>query len=70
MSENVIDLGPHSNMTPEETLAVCAREKWSQIMVMGYHDGDDDLVIRSSHMTRAEALWIVATGKLVIMRIV
>lgn len=54
----VVELGPHGKMTPEEALAFCSREKWDEIVIVGYHKGDDGLVVRSSGMKREAALWI------------
>jgi hypothetical protein len=63
MSE-VIDLGPHDNMTPEQALAVASREEWEGVIVLGYQPDSDALILRSSHMTREQALWIVEHARL------
>lgn len=66
MSE-LIDLGPHDRMTPEQALAYAAREKWDKVIICGFHEGGEDLVVRSSHMSREFALWIEAHLKLWIL---
>jgi len=65
--DNIVDLGPHNNMKPEECFAVCAREEWSDVLVLGFQDDADGVVIRSSHLTREFALWIIEHAKQKIM---
>lgn len=52
----VVELGPRSNMTPEEALALCSREQWKEVLIIGF-DENDDFRARSSNMTRRDALW-------------
>jgi hypothetical protein len=61
---DVIHLGPHSNMSPEQALAQASREQWDEVIIVGYHRDSADLVVRSSHMTRRDALWIAEYLKL------
>lgn len=64
---DVIDLGPHSRMTPEQALAYAAREKWDKVIICGFHEGEVELVVRSSSMNREVALWIAVHLKLWIL---
>lgn len=59
MTAELIELPAHERMTPEQCLAVCAREPWERVIVVGYQEGRGDVVLRSSGMTREQALWIV-----------
>jgi hypothetical protein len=53
----LIELGAHTNMSPNEVLQKVQREGMTEVMVMGY-DRDGDLVIRSSKgISRKDALW-------------
>jgi len=54
----IIELGPHDRMTPEEVLSQVGREAWDRVIVVGYHKDDDVFVVRSSEMSRQDALWI------------
>lgn len=57
MTGKLIELGAHTNMSPEEVLQKVGREGLTEVLVMGY-DRDGDLVIRSSKgITRKDALW-------------
>ena len=64
MSDNVIDLGAHTNMSPTEALEVAKRRPWEQVMVIGFTEDSDSLVVCSSRMTREQALWIVKHAEL------
>ena len=59
MSE-LTNLPPHTRMSPEECLGLCARlaEEYQDVLVIGY-DADGDLMIRSSAMSRKDALWML-----------
>lgn len=59
----VISLGAHERMTPEEALAVSSRENWDHILIIGFQDGEEHLSIRSSAMTREFANWIIDHAK-------
>lgn len=56
----VVELGPHHNMSVQECLEFCAREheKFADVIVVGY-DQDNKLIIRSSAFTRAEATFLL-----------
>lgn len=62
MTNNVLTLPAHDNMTIEQCLALSEREStedgWQGVMVLAY-DRDGDLVVRSSHMSRKDALWML-----------
>lgn len=62
MSE-VIELGPHDNMTPEEALLLTAREKPKKVLIL-YFDEDGQFGTRSSAMTRETALWLIELARL------
>ena len=57
---DLVMLGPHDRMTPEECLSHCAmdHENFGDVMVIGY-DKDGDLIVRSSAMRRADALFML-----------
>lgn len=67
MSADIVNLGPHDRMTPAELFASVQREPWETAMVIGFHEDDGSIVVRSSHMTREFALWIVEHAKLHVM---
>lgn len=64
MSDNVIRLGAHSRMTPEEALAFVSSIDWDQIIICGYAKGADEFLTYSSNMTRECGLWIIEHAKL------
>lgn len=57
---NVVQLSPHDNMTVRDCLEFCCRtcDELTDVIVVGY-DKDGKLVIRTSNMTRKDALWIL-----------
>jgi hypothetical protein len=59
----VFQLAPHEKMTPEQTLAFCARECWKDILIIGFQNDADGVVIRSSDMSRELANWLVDHAK-------
>lgn len=63
MAGNVVDLGPHCRMTVDETLDLCKRDNMTDVIVVGY-DADDEVVIRSSKMSRADAVYLLEQAKL------
>ncbi len=67
MTDNIVHLGPHDRMTPEELFASVQREPWETALVIGYHVDDGTIVVRSSHVSREFALWIIEHAKLHIM---
>lgn len=64
MSGEVVDLGAHENMTVPEALAVATRKPWENVIVLGYAEGSNGLVVVSSHMPRETALWLIEHAKL------
>ena len=63
----VVDLGPHERMTPEQVLAYAAREKWDKVIICGFHEDGEELVVRSSHISREFSLWIAEHLKLYVL---
>lgn len=57
---DVIQLNAHTNMTVEECIEYCRLEQgdYQDVMVLSY-DQDGELVVRSSHMSRKNALWML-----------
>lgn len=64
---DLIDLGPHDRMSVDETFAAAAREPWEKVIICGFHKDGDDIVVRSSHISREFALWIAEHLKLHIL---
>lgn len=56
----VVHLGAHDRMTVADCVGVVSREApaWKDILVLGY-DEDGELVVRSSHLERKEAVWLL-----------
>jgi hypothetical protein len=56
----IIQLKAHENMTVEECLEYCRREQadYQDVMVLSY-DQDGELLVRSSLMSRKDALWML-----------
>jgi hypothetical protein len=68
MTERPIELGPHERMTPEQALAIASREEWTDVIICGFHkDSGEEIVVRSSHVTREFALWILEHARLWIL---
>ena len=57
---DLVMLGPHERMTPEECLSHCAmdHESFDDVIVIG-HNKDGELIVRSSEMRRADALFLL-----------
>lgn len=57
---DIVLLNPHERMTAQECLEYCARDhaEYQDCIVVGY-DQNGELIIRSSHMTRAEATFML-----------
>lgn len=55
---DLVQLNPHSNMTVQECLEFSARNAadFQDVIVVGY-DHDGDLLVRSSNMSRKDAVW-------------
>ena len=60
MSAQIIQLDPHDKMSVDDCVSYISRNKedYSDILVVGY-DMDGDLVIRSSHMSVADACFML-----------
>ena len=62
MTDKIVSLPAHANMTVEQCLQLSTRESgaggWRDVMVLAY-DAEDKLVVRSSHMSRKDALWML-----------
>lgn len=64
---DIVHLGPHDRMTPEEALASAAQEPWEKVIICGFHKDSGEIVVRSSHITREFSLWIAEHLKLHIL---
>jgi len=60
--DKVVQLQAHTNMTPEEALAFCSRERWSEILIIGA-DENGEFTQRSSGMSKRDALWLLEWAK-------
>lgn len=63
MAENVVKFEPafeRTDMTPEQALASASTEfyNWEKVIVCGFVKEHGNLIVRTSHMSRADALWI------------
>lgn len=54
---DVVELGPHDRMTTDEALEYAKRRGLKELIVVGY-DQDGDFVVVSSHLSRSDALWL------------
>jgi hypothetical protein len=61
---DVIQLNAHDKMTPDQALAFCAREKWKDVLIVGFQPDIDGVVIRSSNMSREFANWLIDQSKI------
>lgn len=61
-NQKVIGLPASTSFTPEQALASASTLDLSDVLVIGYEN--DVLVIRSSRMTCAEALWLLEKARL------
>lgn len=66
MSDKVVELGPHTNMSTEDVLGIAGRENPDEVIVL-YEDVEGNLCIRSSGMKREKALWLLEDAKLTVM---
>ena len=57
-AKKVVELGPHTKMTPEQALAYSAREDWESVVIVGFHKDNEQLMVRSSALSREACLWI------------
>ncbi len=47
-----------NNMSIEQVKKVVQAEPWESMIVLGYHKDYEDFVVRSSQMSRKDALWL------------
>lgn len=59
LKNNVIEIGPHSNMTVPEALDYCSRRGLTDVVISGF-DGEEDFICVTSKMSRQDVLWIAA----------
>ena len=57
----IIDL-PSNNMTAKQALESAMRLDLNEVLILGY-DAEGELKVRSSQMTRAEALYLTELGR-------
>ncbi len=55
----LVELGPHSNMTPEECLTLCARnhQEYADVIVIGIDPTTGEIFLRSSEMGQHTAVF-------------
>lgn len=60
MSAKIIQLDPHANMSVDDCINYLHRNKdeYKDILAIGY-DENGELIVRSSHMSRAEAAFML-----------
>jgi len=58
----IIELGAHERMTPEEALSLTIREQPKEVLVL-FFDAEDDFGLRSSNMSRKDALWLIELAR-------
>lgn len=63
LTAKVIELGAHSNMSVKDALNFALREDLADVVIVGY-DQEGKIVIRSSHMDRANAFYLLEQAKL------
>ena len=61
-NQNVIALPASINYTPEQALQSALNESLTVVLIIGY-DNEDELVIRSSKISRMDALWMTEKAK-------
>lgn len=62
INKNVISLPASTNYTPEQALQSALQTPLTDVLVIGY-DNDGELFIRSSKMSRMDALWMTEKAK-------
>jgi hypothetical protein len=57
---DLVQLNPHENMSVKECLTFSARnhDEYQDVIVVGY-DSDGSVILRSSHLTRQAAVFIL-----------
>lgn len=61
-NDNIIAFPPSASYTPEMALQSVASHNVSDVLIVGY-DQDGDLVVRSSRMSKADALFLLEKAK-------
>ena len=61
-SDRPTDLPPSSTWTPEQALAAVQKMDLERVLIVAY-DRDGKLIIRTSRMSRAEALWLAKSAE-------
>ena len=61
MEDNVTELYNHNTMSVDQALEVAKRDNFSEILMIGYSDGN--LCIVSSEMTNQQFVWLCEVGK-------
>ena len=61
-NQNVIALPASISYTPEQALQSALNESLTDVLIIGY-DNEGELVIRSSKMSRMDALWMTEKAK-------
>ena len=58
-------LPPTTTMTPEQALASVVKEQdmISDVLILGYWKDNDEFFVRSSRMSRKDALWLAENLK-------
>lgn len=60
MREEIVELGPHENMSPDDCLTYCAREsgEYQDVIVVGV-DHEGKVFFRSSRVSREWATFLL-----------
>jgi hypothetical protein len=59
----ITKLPPSTTFTVDQALDDVKQMQLTDVLILGY-DEDDALIVRSSRMTRAEALFLIELGKI------
>lgn len=59
----ITKLPPSATFTVDQALDDVKQMQLTDVLILGY-DEDDALIVRSSRMTRAEALFLIELGKM------
>lgn len=69
---NVVSFPATNTMTPHQALSSALlfadNDNLKEVFVVGF-DGDGDLLVRSSRMTRRDALWLIEQARLYILEL-
>jgi len=58
----IIELGAHERMTVDEALGITMREKPTEVLII-FFDAEDDFGLRTSNMSRKDALWLIELAR-------